>query len=422
MGCDINPIYVGIAIFVILAIVGNRLGWKKIGFKLLNVFQFDLESRDASGGSAQAGSNLNPSVTVNVGMGSDVVVHSDSSEVKPEDAILVGDRLHQLPRDLAAFTDREEEVQRLGNLLRGDTSLWASIFGSWTGQSTVPALQGMGGIGKSELAVHVGRLVSDQYPDAQLVIDMRGLDDVAATSAEAMTEVIRAWFPEAQSPGIYQGVLSDKRALIILNNTRDAAQVQGLEPPQGCALIITSRRPIVLSGLEGIPLDELSEDESLRLLWAIMANRVESDDDMKGLASQCSYLPLGLRAAGTYLAGYPAHTVKTYVRELANEGSRLQALDRENWQVEATLALSAAQIARENTALAAKWQMLTVFAAPFTLSAATQVLDTTPEQAEQDLSYLENRTLLLHDPQTGRFRLLRRRVARRPQRLRLQWC
>jgi len=49
--------------------------------------------------------------------------------------------------------------------------------------------------------------------------------------------------------------------------------------------------------------------------------------------------------------------------------------------------------------------MLTVFAAPFALSAATQVLDTPPEQAEQDLSYLENRTLLLHDPQTGRFRL-----------------
>jgi hypothetical protein len=155
---------------------------------------------------------------------------------------------------------------------------------------------------------------------------MRGLDDVAATSAEAMTEVIRAWFPVAQLPteaaqltGIYQEVLSDKRVLIILDNARDAAQVRGLEPPQGCALIITSRRTIVLPGLEGIPLDELSEDESLRLLWAIMANRVESDDDMKGLASQCSYLPLGLRAAGTYLAGYPAHTVKTYVRELANE-------------------------------------------------------------------------------------------------------
>jgi hypothetical protein len=166
VGLDINPIYVGIAIFVILAIVGNRLGWKKIGFKLLNVFQFDLESRDASGGSAQTGSNLNPSVTVNVGMGSDVVVHSDSSEVKPEDAILVGDRLRQLPRDLPGFTGREEEVQRLGSLFRGDTSRWASIFGSWTGQSTVPALQGMGGIGKSELAVHVGHLVSDQYPDA----------------------------------------------------------------------------------------------------------------------------------------------------------------------------------------------------------------------------------------------------------------
>lgn len=389
---EFNNVTIAIIGILVLALIfllfGGRLGWHKFSFKLPGGGEAKIERAQPEGPERASGSNP-----------------SDAGSMPSPD------RQHQLPRDLPDFTGREDEIKQLENVLRGARG-WASIFSSNKRQNPVSTLQGMGGIGKSVLAFHVGRRVMDAYPDAQIVVDMRGIYDDALTPEQAMTQVIHAWHPEARIPddagqlrGIYNNVLADKHALIILDNARDAAQVQGLEPPNSCALIITSRRPIEMPGVQRIPLDELSENDSLNLLRHIVSNRIDTDADLKELARLCGYLPLGLRAAGTYLAANEAYSIETYLKELAVEGSRLQGLDRENWQVEATLALSAAQIARENAALAAKWQMLTVFAAPFMSPAATQVWDTTAEQAELDLSTLVNRTLLLHDRESGRYRL-----------------
>jgi len=65
---------------------------------------------------------------------------------------------HQLPPDIASFTGRGAELAWLRRMLteRGDAP------------TVVSAIDGIGGVGKSALAVHVARLVANRYPDGQL--------------------------------------------------------------------------------------------------------------------------------------------------------------------------------------------------------------------------------------------------------------
>ena len=75
------------------------------------------------------------------------------------------------------------------------------------------------------------------------------------TPRAAMEDVIRRFEPLAQLPDdadqvreIYRGLLGGKRALIILDNARDAEQVAPLLPPAPAATIITARALIALPG------------------------------------------------------------------------------------------------------------------------------------------------------------------------------
>ena len=81
----------------------------------------------------------------------------------------------QLPADLADFAGRERETAELEALLSGDGAAAA-----------ITAIGGMGGIGKSALAVHVAHRLAARYPDGQLVIDMGGNSGEPLEPAAAM--------------------------------------------------------------------------------------------------------------------------------------------------------------------------------------------------------------------------------------------
>src|SRR5262250_1131817 len=67
-------------------------------------------------------------------------------------------RRNVLPTDVPDFVGRGRE---LAVLLRAASS------------STVVAVEGMAGVGKTTLAVHAARLLAPRYPDGQLYLDLR---------------------------------------------------------------------------------------------------------------------------------------------------------------------------------------------------------------------------------------------------------
>ncbi|MET0646146.1 MAG: DUF4062 domain-containing protein, partial [Pyrinomonadaceae bacterium] len=200
--------------------------------------------------------------------------------------------LHQLRAPVGDFVGREKEIADLLATLRGGSS--AAITG----------ISGMGGIGKTELAFYVAAGLRDTYPDAQLVIDMRGTDDPPRDPADALASCIRAFLgPEQRLPDalqelttIYRSVLEGRRTLILLDNARDSAQVRPFQPPVGSALLITSRNVVTLPRMTRVTLEQLEPAEARELLRGI-APRVPADTADR-ISFLCGYLPLAIRAAG----------------------------------------------------------------------------------------------------------------------------
>ena len=172
--------------------------------------------------------------------------------------------------------------------------------------AAITAIGGMGGVGKTALAVHVAHRLAARYPDGQIVIHLEGTAE-PLSSAAAMGRVIVALDPARKVPddegelaGLYRSLLCGKRLLILFDNAADTAQLRELLPAPPGAAIVTSRRAVVLPGLQRVPLDVLAPEEADALLLGIIGEGRASAAERATLAERCGYLPLALRVAGRF--------------------------------------------------------------------------------------------------------------------------
>jgi tetratricopeptide (TPR) repeat protein len=324
----------------------------------------------------------------------------------------------QLPASLPDFTGREDELKRITERLQGSRSVGLSS-----------ALRGMGGVGKTVTAVEACWLVKDDFPDGQLVVELRGQSEQPLTPMQAMAQVIRDFHPTAgqlsddanQLQALYRQVLEGKKALVLLDDARDEAQVRPLVGVPGIAFVITSRSALALDGVASIPLGVLPEGEAFALLRGLLGTK-GTDDEVKRVAELCGHLPLALRVAGDFLRLHDNWPLPKYIGRLRDEAKRLEQLkgkspDRD---VEAVLATSARELVRENAERAERWQLLAVFPSDFDALAAAAVwdlkngdkLDT--DTADDELTALLDRSLVQYDADTSRYSLhdLMRPIAR----------
>ena len=280
--------------------------------------------------------------------------------------------LHQLPPNPlhAGFVGRHTDLAKLRAL---NPAAGAHLTG----------LRGMGGIGKTALAVVLAHEWAPRFRDAQLFLDARGTQPDPPAARQLMEQVIHAFHPDARLPddpaaiaGIYHDVLGGKQVLLLLDNARDATEAAPLIPPAGCALIVTSRHSFMLGKTAPHDVGRLPAAEAVALLREY--HGALGDAEAAALVKLCAGLPLALRLAGAHLAldaaergGVP--DVAGYVKMLG--GGRLQHLDAEaadagEVTISETLRLSEAQLpAAERSA----WRALGVFTASFEARAAAAV-------------------------------------------------
>jgi tetratricopeptide (TPR) repeat protein len=294
--------------------------------------------------------------------------------------------LHQLPPPPRDFTGRRQEIEDLLNKLEQSG---VSISG----------LQGMGGIGKTTLALKLAEQLSAKYPDAQFYLDLKGASSKPLTSAEIQAHVIRAYHPTTRLPedegalnGLYQSVLYGKRALLLLDNAEDSKQLEPLIPPPCCALIVTSRYHFTLPGLYAKRLDVLAEKDAEQLLLSI-APRIANQAG--AMAKLCGYLPLALRLAATALAEKINIRVADYLNRLEDAQQRLSL-------VEASVSLSYELLNEQMQKLC---RSLAVFPDTFDGEAAVAVWGIAEDDAQESLSSLVIRSLVEYNETTGRYRL-----------------
>jgi tetratricopeptide (TPR) repeat protein len=288
----------------------------------------------------------------------------------------------------------------------------------------------MGGIGKTATAIKACGMVKDHFPDAQLVVELRGMSARPMTAVEAMTRIIRDFHPETgklpdeetELLPLYRNVLAGKNALILLDDAKDEMQVKSLlNVPTPVAFVVTSRAALALDGVVSIPLDVLPPDKALELLREIIGTK-GSDDELKEVARLCGFLPLALRVAADFIRLHQNWTVPKYTDALKDEAKRLERLkgktpDRD---VETVLAFSACELVLDNPERAERWQMLSVFPADFDVRAAAAIWDLKAgEELDEDttldeLTSLLARSLVQFDESTVRYSLhdLLRPIAR----------
>ena len=277
---------------------------------------------------------------------------------------------HTLPPRPEGFVGREVDLGKL------------RVLNPASG-AVLTGLRGMGGIGKTALALVLAHEWAARFPDAQIFLDARGTQAEPPGAGDLLAQVIQTFHPTAKLPddetklkGIYHDVLGRKKVLILLDNARDAAQAAPLIPPAGCGLIVTSRHSFMLGTTAPHDVGRLPDDEAVELLRKY--HPALGATDAAALVKLCAGLPLALRLAGAHLAldaterrGTP--DVAAYLRALG--GGRLATLDADasdagEITISETLRLSEARLP---DAEREAWRKLGVFAASFDARAATVI-------------------------------------------------
>ncbi|MER8000628.1 BTAD domain-containing putative transcriptional regulator [Streptomyces sp. NPDC095613] len=309
----------------------------------------------------------------------------------------------QLPATVPDFTGRVSCVRDLG----------AQLAGAGGTVMAVSALAGIGGVGKTTLAVHVAHEARPHFPDGQLYVDLQGAGGRAAEPETVLGSFLRALgTPDSAIPdslddrsALYRSALDGRRVLVLLDNARDAAQVRPLLPgTEGCAALVTSRvRMVDLAGAHLVDLDVMSPEEALLLFTRIVGEERVAAERKAALdvVSACGFLPLAIRIAASRLGARRMWTVSVLAEKLADERRRLDELQAGDLAVKSTFELGYGAL---EPAQARAFRLLGLADGPdLSLAAAAAMLDLPPRVTEELLESLVD-TSLLESAAPGRYR------------------
>jgi len=311
---------------------------------------------------------------------------------------------HELPADIPDFTGHEAKLERLLAALTpvGDAS------------PKVVAVHGVGGVGKSALAIHAAHQLAVRFPDGQLYLNLQGAAAGlrALDPVDALARLLRTLGFEGRDIPVeveeaaarFRSRVAGRRILLVLDNAVSPGQVRHLLPASPtCAVLITSRQ--VLSTLDGaghVHLDVLPAEQAVLLLGRVAGvERLAAEPRAASdLARQCDYLPLALRIAGARLAARPSWPVHALAERLGDERTRLDELESADLAVRSCFqvsyqALTASEDNRDRTA-ARLFRLLGLHRGPeFSTWTAAALLGTSPEAAETALERLVDAQLLV---------------------------
>jgi len=240
-----------------------------------------------------------------------------------------------LPPDLAGFTGRTAELDRLASALDGSHQNGGAVV--------ISAIEGMAGIGKTQLAIRAGHvLLQEQALDRVLFVNLRGFHPDPSQPPADPAAVLEGFLRLLGVPGqqiphdrearttAFRRLLAGTRTLVVLDNAATAEQVRPLLPEApGCPVLVTSRRSLIdLHPATHLAVDVFTADEALQFLTRATAEIPVGDDPGAAarIARRCGYLPLALGLVAGHTRAKPGWTLTDHADWL-DERHRDRRLD-----------------------------------------------------------------------------------------------
>jgi len=295
------------------------------------------------------------------------------------------------------FVGREAELQTLHQMLQEDN------------QVAIAAIAGMGGLGKTELAL--------QYAKAHREIYKGGICWLLAKTGDVGIQVVQFARtqldlnpPEDLTEDSQNKLLAQVQycwrhwregdVLVVLDNVAQHKEVKPYLPPSSSRfkVLMTTRQRLGTS-IKQLSLDVLQPEAALELLQSLIgAERLQKELDVaKSLCKWLGYLPLGLELVGRYLCqeGQQDLSLAKMLQRLEKKRLEQPALvEREDdmtaqWGVQAAFELSWQELKDADKQMGC---LLSLFAAaPIPWKLVELCL---PEEDEEDLEKIRNNKLL----------------------------
>ena len=249
----------------------------------------------------------------------------------------------QLPDDVPELVGRQREVSMLLRALRRP---------SRTGP-VLCHLYGMPGTGKSALAIHVARRLSNRFTDGVLYLDFRNQD--AQQLAIAFRKLVSTpgdplGLSDAESipskTSLLRSTSDARNVLLVLDNVNDEIEAAALHPSiEKSAVLVTSQSYLPFEVRQSMRLTALTRNWSLQLLSLAATNGMDDalfrgSDTAAAICGLCDDTPLALQIVGTLLKSTSESALTDMHDQLSQKATRLDLLVSGRLSMRASLDIS----------------------------------------------------------------------------------
>ena len=275
---------------------------------------------------------------------------------------------------------------------------------SGPGVAWVSAVAGLGGVGKTELAVHAAHAALERawFPGGVLMVDLHGYEDApqrldAGTALDGLLRAVGVpgeYVPSAvqDRQRLFRAVLAEYAAqgrpiLVVIDNASPDAPAEPLLLGTG-RVVVTSRHTLADLGGRLIDLDTLTEGDSVELLGRLLQLKRGGADTRvadeaaaaRRIGELCGGLPLAVEIVAALLAAHPRKPLAVMVGQLEAEHTRLAELRHGQRAVRAAFELSYQALPAELQRL---FRMLSINPGPTLSAPAAAVLTEAGDRVAQ---------------------------------------
>ncbi len=250
-----------------------------------------------------------------------------------------------LPPDITDFIGRVDEMRALTEPA-DQPALWV--------------IEGMGGVGKTALAVHAAHQMSHHYPDARLFLNFRAHDPhrQPLDPADALRELlVMLEVPAVRIPrslrargDLWRGELAGRRVVLVFDDVASPDQIKPLLPTTGGSSIIVTSRQRHAGWGTGRPLllHVFSESDAASLFTRISGQATNGGPDQAATVCRlCGCLPLAIRLAASRVRSGAVDSMSDLIDELGEPTDDHSPHNEVSQRVEASFELSYRRLAAD---------------------------------------------------------------------------